>query len=196
MCKGCYDILGKILQVLLLVALVAYIISLVADISVPSMTMLYILIIVYILYIIVEFCSTTFSFLCHKTNTNGIQNQYGMLVQTPPVIEFYCECYHYETRPVRYNPPKKSGARKKTGGASRKVGGVPKKTGGSSNRTAPTSRNAGGGGGRNTRVRQATRRITTHREAVTFPYYSARDVSGYLNLKIQEKKLWEKHTSN
>ena len=32
------------------------------------------------------------------------------LVSTPPTIEFYCECYHYETRVVGA-PPKKGGGK-------------------------------------------------------------------------------------
>lgn len=115
-CKGCVDILGKIFQILVIAAIVAYVISLVADIGVRPMIMLIILIIIYIIYLIVEFCSSTCSFLCHKTDTNGIQNQYGMLVQSPPIIEFYCECFHYEKTVVRYNPPKKGGSGRKLEG--------------------------------------------------------------------------------
>ena len=187
-CKGCCDILGKIFQILVIAAIVVFVISLVANISVPPITMLYILIIVYILYLIVEFRSTTFSFLCHKTDVNGIQNQYGMLVQTPPVIEFYCECYHYEKGTVRYNPPKKGGAGRKSGGA-RKTGGV-KKT---AKRTTATNRRVGGSNSRLRSKRASTRRrVTTHRETVSFPYYSARDVSGLFELKNSREEAMGK----
>jgi hypothetical protein len=190
-CKAYCDIFGKIFQILVIAAIVAYVISLVADISVPPMIMLVILIIVYILYIIVEFCSPIFSFLCNKTDANGIQNQYGMLVQTPPVIEFYCECYHFEKSTVRYNPPKKGGARKS--GKAKKSVGV-KKTGATSNRTAASNKRVGGNrsGGRNTRTTTTTRRVVTHRETVSFPYYSARDVSGLFELKNSREEAMGK----
>ena len=146
------DIFGKILQLLVFVALALFIVNLFISIGIETSKLIIILIIVYILYLIAEFCSTTASFLCHKTNENGIKMIMENLVKTPPQIEFYCECYHYETRTVRYNPPKRGGGRKK-----RKSG-------------------------RRVKTRHKRVRITTYRETAYFPYYSARDVSGLFQL--------------
>ena len=53
--------------------------------------------ITYPIYIIIQFCSTTCQYL---KNINTDQNMYekmGRLFITPPVINFYAECYHYVT---------------------------------------------------------------------------------------------------
>jgi hypothetical protein len=52
----------------------------------------------YLVYIILEFCSPTSKYLCNKTSDQGIYQKMGAHFQTPPVITFHCECYHYETR--------------------------------------------------------------------------------------------------
>ena len=162
--KKLADVLGKILQVLILAAIVLLVASLFVE-SINSSTAVYILIIVYIAYLIAEFCSTICSFLCHKTNEMGIKNIMQNLIRTPPVIEFYCECYHYETRVVRYSPPKRGGG----GGGGRRGGGGGKRTG-------------GGGSHHTTRTHVRRERIVTYRETADMPYYSARDVSGLFEL--------------
>ena len=171
--RKCADVLGKILQVLVLAAIVLVVVSLVISIGIDFTVCVVILIIVYVLYLIAEFCSTTASFLCNKTNENGIQIAMQKLISTPPTIEFYCECYHYETRGVS-TPPKKGGVKvKKT---------LNKKSTQSSVRSGggnlQSSRTRGGVGG----VRTQRQKVTTWRETVTFPYYSARDVSGLFQL--------------
>ena len=51
----------------------------------------------YIVYLILEFCSPTCSYLMNKQGDQGMYSQMGKLFSTPPVINFYAECYHYET---------------------------------------------------------------------------------------------------
>ena len=52
----------------------------------------------YILYVIFQFCSPTFSYLRHKKSDEQLFNKMKKLFNTPPEIQFICECYHYETR--------------------------------------------------------------------------------------------------
>ena len=52
----------------------------------------------YVIYIILEFCSPTSKYLCHKSSDQGIYFQMGRHFRTPPEIIFHCECYHYETK--------------------------------------------------------------------------------------------------
>ena len=51
----------------------------------------------YVIYIILEFCSPTCSYLINKQIDQGMYEKMGKLFSTPPVINFYAECYHYET---------------------------------------------------------------------------------------------------
>ena len=162
--KKCADVLGKILQILVIAAIALFVVTLLNVISFDFTKSVAILAIVYILFLITQFCSTTCSFLCHKTNENGIRQVIGNLVQTPPTIEFYCECYHYETYTTISSPPKKGGSRKSGGSKGRSGGGKR------------------GGGGHHPRVTKHTRKVTTWRETAYFPYYSARDVSGLFEL--------------
>ena len=60
----------------------------------------------YLVYIILEFCSPTSKYLCHKSSDQGIYYQMGRHFRTPPEIIFHCECYHYETR-VTYSKDSK-----------------------------------------------------------------------------------------
>ena len=60
----------------------------------------------YLVYIILEFCSPTSKYLCHKSSDQGIYYQMGRLFRTPPEIIFHCECYHYETK-VTYSKDSK-----------------------------------------------------------------------------------------
>ena len=103
------------------------------------------------------------------------------LIQTPPTIEFYCECYHYETRTVVYSPPKKGGGRK--GGGPRKVS---RPSGG--HRTGGAHRTGGG----HPRVSHQRRRITTYKETAYFPYYSSRDVSGLFEINNSREEAMGK----
>ena len=121
--KKCADVLGKILQILVIAAIALFVVTLLNVISFDFTKSVAILAIVYILFLITQFCSTTCSFLCHKTNENGIRQVIGNLVQTPPTIEFYCECYHYETYTTISSPPKKGGSRKSGGSKGRSGGG-------------------------------------------------------------------------
>ena len=54
--------------------------------------------IIYIIYIILEFCSKTSRYLCNKSTSQGMYDKMGYYFRTPPIIRFYGECYHYETR--------------------------------------------------------------------------------------------------
>jgi hypothetical protein len=54
--------------------------------------------IIYIFYIILEFCSKTSRYLCNKSTSQGMYDKMGCYFRTPPIIRFYGECYHYETR--------------------------------------------------------------------------------------------------
>ena len=166
--KKCADTLGKILQVLIIAAIAFYAIVLVAKLNFDSRTALYILIIVYILYLICQFCSSTFSFLCNKTNESGIRNLLESLIQSFPTISFYCQCYHYETYTTRHSPPRKGGGRKSRGG----------------------KRSGGGRRGHHTTTHR--RRVVTWTETVYFPYYSARDVSGLFQLNNSREQAMGK----
>lgn len=53
---------------------------------------------VYLIYIILEFCSPTSRYLCNKNSSQGIYEQMSKYFKTLPVINWTCECYHYETR--------------------------------------------------------------------------------------------------
>ena len=54
--------------------------------------------ILYIFYVIFQFCSPTFHYLRHKRSDENLYDKMRQLFQTPPQIQFVCECYHYETR--------------------------------------------------------------------------------------------------
>ena len=54
----------------------------------------------YLVYIILEFCSPTASYLCHKKTGSGMYEKMGDLFRTHPDICFHCECYHRERVPV------------------------------------------------------------------------------------------------
>lgn len=161
--KKCADVLGKILQILLIIVIALLIASRFISLGLKQETWIYLTIIVYILFLIAQFTSSTCSFLCNKTTENGIKIIMSSLVQTHPVIEFYCECYHYGISHVRYNPPKKGGRGKR-----------------------------GRRGGKRHGVRTKRRRITTYTETAIFPYYSARDVSGLFQLNKSREATMSK----
>ena len=52
----------------------------------------------YLIYIMLEFCSKTGKYLCNKNSGQGIYQKMGIYFQTPPIINFHCDCYHYENR--------------------------------------------------------------------------------------------------
>jgi len=52
---------------------------------------------VYFIYIILEFCSPTSRYLYNKHSSQGIYKKMRRYFQTRPVINWTCECYHYET---------------------------------------------------------------------------------------------------
>ena len=162
---------GKVFQVLVLIAIIVYVLTFFIDFKIKSLYILIVLIIIYILYLISQFRSPTFSFLCNKTNTNGIKNTLSGLIKGNPTIEFYCECYHYVTTTVRYAPPKKGGGRK----------------GGRGKQTARRGGRRGHHG-----VRHTTRKVVSWRETSYFPYYSARDVSGLFELDNSREKAMGK----
>ena len=69
--------------------------------------------IIYLIYIILEFCSPTSKYLCHKSSDQGIYQKMGIHFQTPPEILFHCECYHYERR-THYSRDSKGRSHKRT----------------------------------------------------------------------------------
>ena len=109
--KKCIDIIATVLQILVIIAIIFLVVSFVVK-GIQNTASIGIFAIIYISYLIAEFCSTTASFLRNKTTELGIKNIMTNLIQTPPTIEFYCECYHYATHTVVYSPPRKRGGRK------------------------------------------------------------------------------------
>ena len=94
--KNCiFPILCWVFSAIVWMLLVAYIVTFVL---INTYSCLYPLIILYIIYFVLELCSSTASFLCNKNTDQGIYQILSNLYMTPPVIKFYCECYHYETR--------------------------------------------------------------------------------------------------
>ena len=61
----------------------------------------------YLIYLILEFCSPTSKYLCHKSSDQGMYQKMGIHFRTPPEIKFHCECYHYET--IHYTTRDKDG---------------------------------------------------------------------------------------
>lgn len=57
-----------------------------------------IFVLVYIIYIVLEFCSSSCSYLMHKTSSMGIYDKMQRIFYTHPEIIFHCETYHYEYR--------------------------------------------------------------------------------------------------
>lgn len=55
-------------------------------------------VLVYIIYIVLEFCSSSCSYLMHKTSSMGIYDKMQRIFYTHPEIIFHCETYHYEYR--------------------------------------------------------------------------------------------------
>ena len=55
-------------------------------------------VIIYVVYLIIEFCSTTCSYLTHKSSNEAIYDRMQRIFSTHPDIVFHCECFHYEFR--------------------------------------------------------------------------------------------------
>ena len=55
-------------------------------------------VIIYVIYLIIEFCSTTCSYLTHKSSNEAIYDRMQRIFSTHPDIVFHCECFHYEFR--------------------------------------------------------------------------------------------------
>ena len=66
----------------------------------------------YVAYLALEFCSSSSKYICHKTTQMGIYDQMGKYYMTYPVIQFHCECYHYETRRRRVTTRDSKGRRR------------------------------------------------------------------------------------
>ena len=65
--------------------------------------------VIYLIYLILEFCSPTSRYLCHKSSDQGMYEKMGRNFRTPPEICFHCECYHYVN--VTYYTRDKNGHR-------------------------------------------------------------------------------------
>ena len=63
--------------------------------------------IIYIAYLIIEFCSTTCSYLVHKSSNEAIYDRMQRIFSTHPEIIFHCECFHYQYRKTREGKPYK-----------------------------------------------------------------------------------------
>ena len=55
-------------------------------------------VIIYVVYLIIEFCSTTCSYLMHKSSNEAIYDRMQRIFSTHPEIIFHCECFHYQYR--------------------------------------------------------------------------------------------------
>ena len=53
----------------------------------------------YFVYYMIEFCSPTASYLCNKSTAMCMYEKMLQYFRTPPVIKWYCECYHFEKVP-------------------------------------------------------------------------------------------------
>ena len=179
-----FEIVDKILQIIVIALLVLYIISLYIDLKIKNIIWLGLLIGFYVLYLFFEFFSPECRFLCNKTNSKGLKEILGQIFKTGPVFKLHCECYHYETRTVRYSPPKKGGGRKKSGGGAKKT--VKKSSGFSKSRGGRKI------GSRKPRTRTKVKKVVTHRETTTFPYSSSRDISGPFVLDCERDKAMGK----
>ena len=57
--------------------------------------------IIYVAYLIIEFCSTSCSYLMNKSTNEAIYDRMQRIFSTHPEIIFHCECYHYQYRRTR-----------------------------------------------------------------------------------------------
>lgn len=61
-----------------------------------SLHLIIVFIIVHLIYILIEICSPTSKYLCHKNSGNGMYEDMKRYFRTPPTIQFYGESFHYE----------------------------------------------------------------------------------------------------
>ena len=179
--RKCIEVFEKILQLLVIVAIIIFITNFFTNIG-KMIILLVVLIVIYIVFIIVEFRSPLCKFLCNKTNNVGLKSKLGEMFKSGPVFKLHCECYHYEVKTVRHSPLKrKSKPAKKS---SSKKGGARK------------SHSKGGGRSKGVRHHSRTttkvKKVVTHRETVTFPYKSCRDISGVFTLDCGREKAMGK----
>ena len=102
--KTCSDTSCWIFSVIVWILLILFIFTCVKS---SLLYFLYPLIVCYIIYLILEFCSPTSKYLCNISTDQGMYEQIGRLFMTPPIIKFYCECYHYRVR--HYTTKSKNG---------------------------------------------------------------------------------------
>lgn len=74
--------------------------------STDGSAMVWLFIICYLIYIVLELLSPTFSYLRHQSGNERMYEKMGQLFSTTPTLQFVCECYHYETRPVEVTDSK------------------------------------------------------------------------------------------
>ena len=88
--KSSADIFGIIFQILILGAIAFLVINLFLNIIKLKLSLEIIIIaLIYIFYLIAEFKSTMYRFLSNKGKFKIIMQN---LIQTPPIIQFVCEC--------------------------------------------------------------------------------------------------------
>jgi hypothetical protein len=56
----------------------------------------------YFAYLITELCSSSFKYLRHKKTDTNMYKKMEQLFYGRPIIQFRCECYHYETHTEYY----------------------------------------------------------------------------------------------
>lgn len=74
--------------------------------SVLTIPALSIFLVSYIAYIITECCTTTYEYLRNKKNDVNMYKKMEQLFYAHPIIEFKCECFHYETHTEYYTDSK------------------------------------------------------------------------------------------
>jgi len=54
--------------------------------------------VLYFFYLIEVFCSSTFRYLWNKRRSDKLLDHFFKIKNTRPELQFWCECYHFETR--------------------------------------------------------------------------------------------------
>ena len=94
----CRDVLGMILNLLVIAAIIILILTLIIDIKIKFLIILIILIVLYLLFISFEFSSPIFAFLRNKITEREFINKFGTFVQSLPTFQLKIECYHQTYR--------------------------------------------------------------------------------------------------